>query len=510
MIANARVSGTESASRMKAPKAHSVAKKVAMRRCVVLLLLFSSWMAGQRINAQTVPDVNVDSGSSTNSATPAPFDPAGSDDSLNWLFPVHQINRRLPSWLRIGGEFRGRLEGQTGIGYTSTNDFYLLDRLRLRLGIKPKEWLLFYGETQDARIFFNHHIPNANPYQDKWTLWQAYPQLGSSETGWIDALAGREVLRFGDERVIGPSEWLNVGRTFNVARVDLHHPGFLVSVFASSVVPGENTDVHNALPGNNMYGVYGSFQKIVPKADFEPYVLWRVAPKSPELPETLNRGYLNEVTIGLHWRGNLPAAFDYDTEFDGQTGSLGSSSIAAWAGYGSVGKTFRKVATAPRVFLEGNYASGTKNPNGHTWNTFDQIYPSNHDKYGFDDLVGRRNLQQFRTGVEEEPTKKWKLKQQFEGYWLATSNDNYYASSGAIAVAAHPGASRHIGNELDAVAEYEVNKGLSFGFGYGRMFAGQFLETTTQGHDYSYPYAYFEYNFSKSGFHFPITPNKPN
>ena len=93
---------------------------------------------------------------------------------------------------------------------------------------------------------------------------------------------------------------------------------------------------------------------------------------------------------------------------------------------------------------------------------------------------------------------------------MATSNDNYYASSGAIAVAAHPGANRHIGNEFDMVAEYEVNKGLSFGFGYGRLFAGQFLKQTTPGHDYGYPYAYFEYNFSKSGLHFPITPNKPN
>jgi hypothetical protein len=293
-------------------------------------------------------------------------------------------------------------------------------------------------------------------------------------------------------------------------RVDLHHPGYEVSVFASSVVPGENSDLHNALPGNNMYGVYGSFQNIVPKADFEPYVLWRVAPSNAELPETLNRGHLNEVTIGLHWKGDLPADFNYDTEFDGQTGSLGASSISAWAGYASVGKTFRKVAAAPHIFLEGNYASGTKNPKGHEWNTFDELYPSNHDKLGFADLVGRRNLVHFRTGVEEEPTKKWKLKQQFEGYWLATSNDNYYASSGAIAVAAHPGASRHIGDEFDAVAEYEVNKGLNFGFGYARMFAGQFLESTTRGQDYSYPYAYFEYNFSKTGFHFPVTPNKRN
>jgi hypothetical protein len=97
--------------------------------------------------------------------------------------------------------------------------------------------------VQDARIFFNHHIPNANPYEDKWTLWQAYSQVGSSETGWFDILAGRQALRFGDERVIGPSEWLNVGRTFNVARVDLHNPGYEVSVFASSVVSGDNSDI---------------------------------------------------------------------------------------------------------------------------------------------------------------------------------------------------------------------------------------------------------------------------
>jgi hypothetical protein len=114
-----------------------------MRRCIVLVLLFSSCMARQRINAQTVPKLNADSGSRVNSGAPAPFSPTGSDDSLNWLFPVHQINRRLPSWFRIGGEFRGRLEGQTGIGYASTDDSYLLDRLRLRMGIRPKEWLLF-------------------------------------------------------------------------------------------------------------------------------------------------------------------------------------------------------------------------------------------------------------------------------------------------------------------------------------------------------------------------------
>ena len=495
-----------------------------MRRCVVLglALLFGWWMDPQGVRAQTASTLSTDSGSSTDSdstvksgSTTDPgsktaADTAATDDSLDWLFPVTKLNQSLPAWLRIGGQYRSRLEGPTGIGFARTKDFYLLDRLRVHVAIQPNDWLRFYGEVQDARIFFNHRIPNAYPYEDSWTLWQAYAQVGSSKAGWVDVLVGRQVLIFGDERVIGPSNWVNGGRTFNVARVDFHPKGYNVSVFGSSVVPGDNTDLHNAIPGNNLYGVYGTFQNIISSSTVEPYILWRLAPAGFSLPETLGRGHLNEITIGLHWKGTLPAAFDYDTEFDGQTGSLGSSSIAAWAGYAGVGKTFRQIATSPRFFTEGNYASGTKNPAGHEWNTFDQLYPSNHDKYGFTDQVGRRNLMQFRVGVEEEPTKKWKLKQAFESYWLATSHDNFYASSGAIAVPAHPGASRHIGNELDLVAEYQLNKGLSFGFGYARLFAGQFLKAATPGHDYSYPYAYFQYNFSKSNFHFPITPNRRN
>jgi hypothetical protein len=472
-----------------------------MRTHISLLLALFLGISMLPVRAQTQANPN-----SSTALNPS----ANESDDPSWLFPVAKLDEVLPRWLHIGGEYRDRLEGPIGTNFANTSDFYVLDRLRVKVAIQPEDWLKFYGEVQDARIFFNHHIPNANPLEDSWTLWQGYAQVGNSTSGWVDALAGREVLLFGDERVIGPSNWLNVGRTFDVARVNLHHSGYDVSIFGSSVVPGSNTFLHRPIPGNNLYGIYGSFKNIIARATFEPYVLWRLAPGNFGLPETVGRGHLNEVTIGLHVKGTLPADFDYDTEFDGQTGSLGASSIGAWAGYAGVGKTFPKVAAAPRVFIEGNYASGTKNPKGRDWNTFDQLYPSNHDKFGFTDQVGRRNLVQFRVGVEESVGKKWKFKEAFEGFWLATSNDNFYSSSGAISVPATPGASRHIGNELDLVAEYEWNNGLNFGFGYARLFAGEFLKTTTPGHDYGYPYAYVEYNFSKSGFHFPITPNKPN
>jgi len=105
-----------------------------MRRCILLVLLLVSCIARQPIHAQTVPDLNADFRSSTNSAAPAPSDPAGNDDSLDWLFPVHKLNRSLPGWFRIGGEYRGRLEGPMGIGFTGTQDFYYFGPLACEAG----------------------------------------------------------------------------------------------------------------------------------------------------------------------------------------------------------------------------------------------------------------------------------------------------------------------------------------------------------------------------------------
>jgi hypothetical protein len=96
--------GTETAPPMKARKAR-YATGVAMRRCIVLVLLFSSWMARQRINAQTVPDSSANAGSNTNSnfaGAPKPAGNGDSNDSLDWLFPITRVNQSLPRWFHTG------------------------------------------------------------------------------------------------------------------------------------------------------------------------------------------------------------------------------------------------------------------------------------------------------------------------------------------------------------------------------------------------------------------------
>ena len=112
-------------------------------------------------------------------------------DATNWLQPVQELNRSLPPWLEFGGEYRLRLEGQDGIKFGTTDDSYVLGRLRLNLLVKPARWFSLFGETQDSRIFFNEHLPSGLPYRNTWDIRQAYAEFGSSTEGWVDVIAGR-------------------------------------------------------------------------------------------------------------------------------------------------------------------------------------------------------------------------------------------------------------------------------------------------------------------------------
>jgi hypothetical protein len=174
-------------------------------------------------------------------------------------------------------------------------------------------------------------------------------KLGSSSEGWIDFVAGRQMFSFGDERVIVPSDWLNMGRTFDTARVDLHHPGVNVSIFAASVINAIDGHIDHHIEGNNIYGIYSGFSHLIPHATVEPYLLWRVAPGNVTLPETAGHGHLNEVTGGARLVGTLHGDFDYDVEMNTQTGALGHYSIDAWAGHWNAGYTFNTSHTQPRL-----------------------------------------------------------------------------------------------------------------------------------------------------------------
>jgi hypothetical protein len=413
-----------------------------------------------------------------------------------WLFPVTELDTKLPSWLQFGGQFRNRVEGQIGFHYAPTDDLYDLTQLRVGIYIQPTNWFKVVAVTQDSRAFFNHHVPNTPSYQNIWDLREAYARIGNADSGWISATVGRQILSFGDERVIGPSDWVNMGRTFDTARVDLNANRLQLAVFAASVIIARDGVMDHHIPGNNLYGIYASLKNLIPHATLEPYLLWRVAPAGLRLPENgSGLGALSEITGGARLAGTA-GPIDFDIEMNQQTGSLGPKTIDAWAGHWNAGYVIQKTTVKPRLFLEYNYASGNKHPNGSSWGTHDEIYPSAHNKMDFADQFGWRNIRDLRAGVQENLGRMWSLNQVVDNVWLATKYDAMYSSSGAVSVAAHPNVtSTHVGVELELIAECKQNKHITYGFGWAHLFPGAFLNQATPGRDYSYPFAYSTYIF---------------
>ncbi len=400
------------------------------------------------------------------------------------------LNRQLPSWLQFSGEFRMRFEQSGSSGFNNPEDDYLLGRTRFNVSIQPESWLKFFGQTQDARAFFQNVRHPAPPYQDTWDIRQAYVEIGDAEKGPAAVRAGRQEINLGDQRLVGSLDWTNTARSFDAIRLSLHHLGYRLDAFASSVVDQHDQELNHHTQGNDLHGLYGGLDSLIPKATIEPYLLWRLAPLSiSPVTEHGGRGKLNEKTAGMRWAGKLPWALDYNVEMAKQFGSLGRDGIDAWAGHWLIGRTFSSAKWRPRWIFEYNFASGDSNPTDGTRGTFDQLYPTGHLKYGLTDQVGWRNIHDGHTALELKATRKLALNGGFHDYWLASARDGLYNAAGALVSRAPNGAAgRHVGEELEIYGTYNATKSLQFGIGYGHLFTGEFLNRTTRGHDYNYPY----------------------
>jgi hypothetical protein len=418
---------------------------------------------------------------------------SGTDSSLH---PAAYVNSQLPKWLQFNGGYRMRYESQNGIGFKNSNDSHLLGQFTFGLTIHPVGWLTFFGQAQDARIFFNGVVPSAAPNRNTWDIHQSWVEFGGTEKYRFTLRGGRQELGFGEQRLVGPGPWLNSPRVFDAVLITANFQNVRVDAFVSSVVNNIDGQLDHHKQGNPFYGIYGTLPHLVKKASIEPYYFWRLAPVGYAAPYADGAtGHLDEKTVGFRWAGQLPKGFDYDAEIARQDGTLGSRSIGAWAGHWIVAKTLA-TKLKPRILLEYNYASGNSRAGGNSIGTFDQLYPSGHDKIGETDQVGWRNIRDLRSAAEFKTTRRLAFRGIYHNYWLASATDGLYAGSGAVLAKSLTGAAgTHVGQELDAEGSYNWDSGLQFGVGYGHLFTGEFLNRTTVGKDYNYPYIMATYHF---------------
>jgi hypothetical protein len=454
-----------------------------MMRTVAVLAVLVAFTIAHTAQAQT-PAQSAPAGSPAPSQTASP-PPAQAPAPPP---PAAFANLDLPTWIRLGVEHRGRLEGPSGGGFApDREDLYWLNRFRVTARFSMKPWLSAAVQAQDARVEGRNGVISGAPFRDQFDLRLAHLDVGNFEKSRFAVRGGRQELVFGDQRLVGHVSWVNTARSFDALRGVFRHKKMRVDAFAASVVNIQMDDINRSGGGNYFYGADAPLAILPNGGILEPYQFVRTARSLPT--EAGAPGDLTSSTSGVRLAGKLSARTDYSVEAAIQRGSLGSDTISAWAWHSLIGRTIPVGSKTYRAFGEYNFASGDETPGDGTRGTFDQLYPTGHDKYGLADQVGWKNIHHLRTGLEARPHAKLSVAGSYHSFWLASATDALYSAGGAALARIPTGAlDRHVGQELDFQATYTPSARIQLHGGYAHIFTGAFLKAATPGKSYSAPY----------------------
>jgi hypothetical protein len=405
----------------------------------------------------------------------------------------NRFNDVLPTWLRVRGEFRERVEGFDSLGFTpDRDDTYSLSRFRVNATVTPSQSLSFQAQVQDARVADKEVGPTTAPFRGPFDLRLGFADIGSAKAR-VAARVGRQEFSFGEQRLLGALPWTNTARSWDAVRLILRARAFQVDAFAASLVRSLPDEFDKSGNGNRLYGAYGSAPRLIPLATVEPFVFFR---RDVNLrSESGSLGTLHQATVGVRIAGRLPLRLDYNTDLALQRGSLDTDSLHAWAGHWMIRESLQGKANV-KLMSEYNHATGDSNAKDGVRQTFDQLYPTGHDKLGLSDQVGWRNVHHIREGFEFTPLKATPLTVNYHSWWLADRSDALYAASGAVSARVIGGAAdAHVGQELDIQISRSLTPQIAVAAGYAHMFTGAFLKQATPGASYSQPYVMVTYVF---------------
>ena len=378
----------------------------------------------------------------------------------------------LPSWMTLDGELRSRTEDQTAIGLLpGQGHFYELERVRGGMELRPTSWLSTYVQFHDLHALGLPLKYTAANMRDNFDFRQAYVDFKYKP---FQFFAGRQLLNFGNERVIGISDWTQTSRSFDGFDLRIGDKN-RVDLFSASVVNIYPTSLDMHAGGLNYHGLYGSINSWVPRTTLEPFVLVKAMPRV--LSQQNINGTETEVTTGLRVQGFPGNNIDYDATGTLQRGSYSNDSLHAGSLLLKAGYMAASLPWKPHLLGEFDYATGNTHRNPQRIGTFDQQYPSNHNAFGLVDLFGFQNLKQYRLNMDLNPYPQLTLLLQAESLHAATRYDGLYNGAGALFVKAPSTgfASDNVGTGFDASAKYVYHNYIVIQAGVGHFFPGELM-----------------------------------
>ncbi len=376
---------------------------------------------------------------------------------------------KISGQVRVRPEFRRNLtQGIPNIPGPKEEDLSVLLRSRFGLEFKPTDHVSFFIQGQDSRDFGEETpaLPTAAGDDEGMDLHQGYIDITQIADKPLSIRVGRQEIRLGEERLVGGVNWSNVGRSMD-GLVATYDPEAWRLVMLGAIT--DRTGVTNTGDGQYLAGLYGTWKNF-PGGVLDAYYLLLQDNNGAAGAAAGTGNTLSVNTAGARIKSEFKNGVDIGVEGAVQLGKFGSNSILAYAEHAAIGYTF-KSNIKPRVGLEYNYASGD-NVASSRYSKFNNLFPTNHDKYGLMDITAWSNMHDASVGFSVKPG-KWQVA---TGYHLLMVDKNNSATDTFSTYAGGPGLGKVAGHEMDLSAKWTMNKFFDFGAGYSHFVPGSFFK----------------------------------
>lgn len=379
--------------------------------------------------------------------------------------------------LTLQAEFRTRFEFRDGYKTLSDNDNHpaLVTSQRNRINMNYEhDGIIIYLSIQDVRVWGDEIYKTDNSVIN---VYQAY--AGYSFNKAFSLRVGRQELLYDNGRIVGPSNWNNVGASHDVLRLMYQS----AKTKADAVIT-YNNDKEKNLESNYPLNFYKYLsiiwvnQSIGDKASIS--VMNIIDGKQAEESNTkiynrLTSGfYTNINSANKNLGGDASFYYQYGNAPQGNPLSAYFFSLSA----------FLKPIEKAKILMGMEYFSGDDaiNPDK-TSNSFDKLYGNGHAFNGYMDYftdfpkhVNNGGFMNTYFRLTYNPAEKTSLELTCHNFRLTNNIIDSLSTPGVIKAA-----KKLLGNEIDLMIKHKLHKSVELGAGYSTLFASDTMEILKDG-----------------------------
>ena len=327
-------------------------------------------------------------------------DPRVKREPLDRLKYIPLSRRHPKTYLSLGFNLRERFEVDHSPLFGTVSGLkgeWLLSRLEVHADLRLGKHVQVFAQLQSA--FAPGKKVLAPVDQDRLDLEQCFIRLTERLGGGTVTLrVGRQLMDFDLQRFVSSREGPNLRQAFDAVYLDYRRDAWRIT--GAYTHPVRTRDLRS-------FDDYSSHHQTFSGLLFRRR-LWQTSQLSVGYSRYTRdaaafisvSGNERRANIDVRFTGTING-FDWDLEAMNQTGRIGAYAIKAW-GFGTlIGHTFTETRWTPHLGLGVDAASGNRNANGHTLNTFNPLFPNG---YYLADFTGYPNLIHIKPAITVHPT----------------------------------------------------------------------------------------------------------